>query len=208
MNVRKNSLGESKLDLTYYPAEYLSKRKFKNLLKKNFKPNTLIDLGCGYNFLLTQKFINEFEKIYLLDVSINQSEANKFNNVNVLLGDINNTILSIEENAIGLVYANNIIEHLDDPIKILKAIKRLASKDSLIYISVPSWIGKVVLEFFSFVLKIAPIEEMQDHKAYYNKKELWMLLVKSGYEPGSIKIKRDKFGMTTTATIFNNQRIR
>ena len=208
MSLRKNSLGESKLGLSYYPAELLSKIKFNNLYKKKFNPTTLVDLGCGYNFLLSKKYVGDFDEIFLLDVSINQSEASKFKNVNVLLGDIHKTLLLIEENSIGFLYANNIIEHLENPIQVLKLIKRIVSKDSLIYISVPSWIGKTVLEFFAFVLKIAPIEEMQDHKAYYNKKELWTLLVNSGYEPGSIKIKRDKFGMTTMATISNDQRIR
>ena len=49
---------------------------------------------------------------------------------------------------------------------------------------------------------------MQDHKFYFNKKQLWQLLVNSGFEPASLKVKYDKFGMTTTATIKKNQRIR
>tara|TARA_A100001011_G_C14262137_1_gene822940 strand:- start:248 stop:874 length:627 start_codon:yes stop_codon:yes gene_type:complete len=207
MSIRKTSLGQSKKGFSYYPAEFLNKLKFNKLLSKSFLPNTVLDLGCGYNFLLLKKHIDKFEKVYLADVSINKEEAKKNNNIVLLIGDIHETINSLADSSIGLVYANNIIEHLSEPQIVLESLKRITTENSVIYVSVPSWLGKSVLEFFAFVLKIAPIEEMQDHKFYFNKKQLWQLLVDSGFKPASIKIKYNKFGMTTGATIKKNQRI-
>jgi len=208
MNLRKTSLGETNKGLSYYPAEILSKIKFNKLLSKSFSPNTVLDLGSGYDFLLLKKHVNKFEKVYLADVSINTHEAKKYNNIELLIGDLHKTINSIEKETIGLVYANNILEHLHQPKVVLESIQNIITEDSLIYISVPSWLGRTMLEFFAFVLKIAPIEEMQDHKFYFNKKQLWQLLIDSGFKPASLKIKYDKFGMTTTATIKKDQRIR
>lgn len=207
MSIRKTSLGQSKKGFSYYPAEFLTKLKFNKLLSKSFSPNTVLDLGCGYNFLLLKKHIDKFEKVYLADVSINKEEAKRNNNIELLIGDIHETINSLSDSSIGLVYANNIIEHLSEPQIVLESLKRITTENSVIYVSVPSWLGKSVLEFFAFVLKIAPIEEMQDHKFYFNKKQLWQLLVDSGFKPASIKIKYNKFGMTTGATIKKNQRI-
>ncbi len=207
MSVRKTSLGQSKKGFSYYPAEFLTKLKFNKLLSKSFSPNTVLDLGSGYDFLLLKKHIVKFEKVYLADVSINKEEAKKNNNIELLIGDIHETINSIPDSSVGFVYANNIIEHLSEPRIVLESLKRITTENSLIYVSVPSWLGKSVLEFFAFVLKIAPIEEMQDHKFYFNKKQLWQLLVDSGFKPASIKIKYNKFGMTTGATIKKNQRI-
>lgn len=42
MSLGKNSLGESKLGLSYYPAELLSKIKFNNLYKKKFNSYTCL----------------------------------------------------------------------------------------------------------------------------------------------------------------------
>lgn len=207
MSVRKTSLGQSKKGFSYYPAEFLTKLKFNKLLSKSFSPNTVLDLGCGYNFFILKKYIDKFENVYLADVSINKEEAKKNNNIELLIGDIHETINLIPDSSVGFVYANNIIEHLSEPRIVLESLKRITTENSLIYVSVPSWLGKSVLEFFAFVLKIAPIEEMQDHKFYFNKKQLWQLLVDSGFKPASIKIKYNKFGMTTGATIKKNQRI-
>ena len=52
MSVRKTSLGQSKKGFSYYPAEFLTKLKFNKLLSKSFSPNTVLDLGSGYDFFI------------------------------------------------------------------------------------------------------------------------------------------------------------
>lgn len=206
MEIRKTSLGQTALGLSYYPAEFLSKRKFKKLLKLDFTPQTLLDLGCGYDYLLTKNYIDKFEKVYLADVSINQQSQKIHNNIEYLVGDIHESIKTLEDKTIGFVYANNIFEHLDNPTSVLIDLQKVISDDGVIYISVPSWFGKFFLELFAFRLNIAPVEEMDDHKEYFNKKELWKMLVKAGIKPSSIKVKIGKFGITRTAVIKKNLR--
>jgi len=42
---------------------------------------------------------------------------------------------------------------------------------------------------------------MDDHKAYYDKKDLGPLIVKSGFKPSNIKMRYHKFGLNLFAII-------
>ncbi|GEM_PF-381154 len=47
---------------------------------------------------------------------------------------------------------------------------------------------------------------MDDHKMYYNKRDLWPILVKSGFLPSNIKMKYHKFRMNLFATVNLNMK--
>jgi hypothetical protein len=74
-------------------------------------------------------------------------------------------------------------------------------KNSVIYICVPNWNGKKLLELGAFKLRFLSFEEMNDHKFYFSKRELWLLLLRSGFQPANISIKTIKFGLCTQAVI-------
>jgi hypothetical protein len=42
---------------------------------------------------------------------------------------------------------------------------------------------------------------MDDHKMYYNRRDLWPLLVRAGFKPSRIKLKYNKFGLNLFAVI-------
>ena len=61
----------------------------------------------------------------------------------------------------------------------------------------PSWRGKWFLEFAAFRLGLSPAAEMDDHKAYYDPRDLWPLLVEAGFKPSRISCYRHQFGLNT-----------
>jgi hypothetical protein len=65
--------------------------------------------------------------------------------------------------------------------------------------NVPSWRGKKFLEYSAFRLGLSPKDEMDDHKAYYDVKDLWPLLVRAGFLPSGIQCFPHKFGLNTFA---------
>ena len=66
--------------------------------------------------------------------------------------------------------------------------------------NVPSWLGKPFLEFASFRLGVTnTAEEIDDHKAYYDPRDLWPMLVRAGFRPSRIRCFRHKFGLNTSA---------
>ena len=63
----------------------------------------------------------------------------------------------------------------------------------------PSWRGKTALEFSAFRLGTSPVVEMDDHKTYYDPRDLWPLLVRAGFRPHAIRCFKHKFGLNTFA---------
>ncbi len=55
------------------------------------------------------------------------------------------------------------------------------------------------LEFAAFRLGVSPAEEMDDHKRYYDPRDLWPMLVAAGFRPSQIRCHRHKFGLNTFA---------
>ena len=62
-------------------------------------------------------------------------------------------------------------------------------------INVPTWMGKPFLEFSAFRLGTSPALEMDDHKMYYSKRDLWPILVRAGFKPSGIRMRYHKFGL-------------
>ncbi|OGI27414.1 MAG: hypothetical protein A2359_01115 [Candidatus Moranbacteria bacterium RIFOXYB1_FULL_43_19] len=92
---------------------------------------------------------------------------------------------------------NSVLEHLDHPKKIIEEVHRILDRNGTAIINAPNWLGKYFLEFSAFRLGLSPTEEMNDHKMYYNKKDLWPLLVKAGFKPSRIKLKYHKLFLNT-----------
>ena len=65
----------------------------------------------------------------------------------------------------------------------LRELRRVTAPGGVCLINVPTWRGKRVLEFSAFRLGVSPPEEMDDHKRYYDPRDLWPLLVEAGFLP-------------------------
>ena len=68
-----------------------------------------------------------------------------------------------------------------------------------VLVNVPSWRGKTFLELAAFRLGVAPACEMDDHKMYYDVRDLWPLLVAAGFRPQHIRCFPHKLGLNTFA---------
>jgi hypothetical protein len=92
-----------------------------------------------------------------------------------------------------------VLEHLWDPLAMLRELHRVTAAGGVCLVNVPSWQGKRFLEFSAFRLGLSPAEEMDDHKRYYDPRDLWPLLVSAGFVPHAITCHRHKFGLNTFA---------
>ena len=205
-SLRAYSIGEhGKRTLTDVFGVLLSRihlALFYRHIKKSPYLVKLLDLGCGYEAHLSVDFINKVKQIILADVSININLLS-YPNVVFLKGDLTQTIKDLKDKSIDLIIASNVIEHLTDPRSTLLELKRLLKPGGLLMIIVPNWRGKTFLEFLAFKLKIAPAYEINDHKWYFSKSELWTLIRTAGFIPEHIKVKTIKFGTCTYAMISN-----
>ena len=51
----------------------------------------------------------------------------------------------------------------------------------------------------AFRLGLSPKIEIDDHKMYYGKRDLWPILVQSGFKPSQIQLRYHKFGLNLFA---------
>lgn len=96
---------------------------------------------------------------------------------------------------------NNGLEHLWHPQEILDECFRIMRPGALLQIVVPTWFGKPFLEFLAFTLRDPQaLIEMNDHKMYYDERSLWPMLVRAGFLPEHINLRRVKLGCSLHAT--------
>jgi hypothetical protein len=92
-----------------------------------------------------------------------------------------------------------VLEHLPDPLLVIQSARGLLKPSGMLLINVPTWLGKSFLEFSAFRLGLSPKVEMDDHKMYYDKRDLWPLLVQAGFKPSLIKLRYHKFRLNLFA---------
>jgi SAM-dependent methyltransferase len=100
-----------------------------------------------------------------------------------------------------LILLISVLEHLDDPLEVLWRCRELLKPGGKLLINVPTWRGKLFLEFSAFRLGWSPKTEMDDHKMYYDKKDLWPLLVAAHFLPSRIRLQYHKFGLNLFAVV-------
>ena len=91
------------------------------------------------------------------------------------------------------------LEHVADAPGLLREVKRLLAPGGVALVNVPSWRGKTFLELSAFRLGLSPASEMDDHKMYYDVRDLWPLLVQAGFRPSRLRCFGHKFGLNTFA---------
>jgi len=178
---------------------WLSTRRIVRLTKSS-RAQSVGDFGCGFNAELARQIRHLVVKMVIMDVALNQEliDSAEFEaHVGILPGVLEN----VTNHSLDLVVMNSVLEHLDNPVATLENIQTILRPGGILFINVPSWLGKRVLEFAAFRLKLSPAEEMEDHRRYYNKRELWLELRRSGFSPSKIKIHRHKLGTNVYAIV-------
>lgn len=194
MNRRTHSFGENfSATLIDRFGIWLSTRQIRKILKSS-DCNSVADVGCGYEANLLPVLLSSVEQITLVDISVNP-DCGENPNVVVYNGYLPEILSSVRDDSIDLIIMNSVLEHLDEPVSTVRELHRVLSPNGVLFINVPSWIGKRALEFSAFRLGLSPREEMEDHRRYYNNQQLWLEIRKAGFSPSLIKVKRHKFGL-------------
>lgn len=176
---------------------WLSSRQIRRFVP-SFAGKRIADLGCGYDARFARTLIDEAAHLTLLDVSLDPSLA-KLPRVSAMEGAMPEALKSIASSSVDVLICNSVLEHLWEPDVALTEFHRIVAKGGVALINVPSWRGKFFLELSAFRLHLSPAEEMNDHKMYYDPRDLWPLLVRAGYRPQDIACFKHKFGLNTFA---------
>ena len=158
----------------------------------------IADLGCGYHAAFTRTVLEEVASATLVDVAL-ADDLKSHPRVRAREGDLQSILASLPDAAFDLVMMVSVLEHLWEPLAALKHMRRMLRPGGTCLINVPSWRGRRYLELSAFKLNMSPAAEMDDHKMYYDVRDLWPLLVSAGFLPSEIECFSHKFGLNTFA---------
>ena len=181
---------------------WLSKRAIQSDLG-DVSGSSLADFGCGFKAEIGMLFVDQVQELIVADLSL-EPALKDISNVTTYSGYLPGSLAERKDESIDFILGNNILEHLFDAQSLLDECFRLLRPGGKLFANVPSWRGKYFLEASAFKFGLSPAAEMNDHKMYYDPRELWPLLVRAGFIPQQIKIKRHKFGLNTKAIAIKN----
>ncbi len=176
---------------------WLSTRRIRRAVP-DFAGRRVGDFGCGYNATFARTVLDRARELVLIDVAL-AGDLKDHPKVEAIEGSLPDALEQLEDASLDVIVLNSVLEHLWEPERTLAELHRIAAAGGLVLINVPSWRGKRWLELSAFRLGTSPAEEMDDHKAYYDPRDLWPLLVRAGFKPSDIRCFRHKFGLNTFA---------
>lgn len=167
--------------------DFLRKMRINKVLPiiKKYPNSKLLDIGCGFDY----KFLLEVEPYisegYGIDFKVPELKNGKIKTKQIKL----NYKLPFNESTFDFVIMLAVLEHLDHPIEKVKEIERILKPKGKLILTVPSRNSKPVLEFLAYKMKIVNEEDINDHKKYYNYKDLEKLFK----ETAKLKIQEHKY---------------
>jgi len=156
------------------------------------------DFGCGYEASFARGLLGSASELTLVDVAL-ADDLKAHRRVTAIEGQLPAALAAVPDGSLDAVLFVSVLEHLSEPLEALRELRRVTASGGVCLINVPSWRGKRWLEFSAFRLGLSPQDEMDDHKRYYDPRELWPLLVAAGFIPHGIRCHRHKFGLNTFA---------
>jgi len=163
-----------------------------------FEDARLADFGCGYDASFARTQLAPARSALLVDVALAE-DLKADPKVTAIEGWLPDVLPTVEAETLDVVLCLSVLEHLWDADAALADLFRVTAPGGVVLINVPSWRGKRFLELSAFRLGLSPAEEMDDHKRYYDPRDLWPMLVRAGFRPSGIRCHRHKGGLNTIA---------
>ncbi len=158
----------------------------------------VLDAGCGHHATFIRSVLPEIAHAYLLDVTI-ATDLRVHSRITAIPGDLRLTLMQVPDGDVDVTMCLSVLEHLWEPELTVRELRRVTRPGGVCLVNVPNWQGKRFLELSAYRLGLSPPEEIDDHKAYYSKRELWSLLRRGGFTPREISVHTHKFGLNTFA---------
>ena len=191
------SYGQRGLTVADRVGVWLSQRAIRRYLPKR-NDLEVLELGCGYRATQLITLEPKLKRGIGVDFQI-APELQALERFTFYQGTIEETLPKLESETVDAVLLISVLEHLTEPHFVIQSAWKMLKPSGLLLINVPTWLGKRFLEFSAFRLGLSSNVEMDDHKMYYGKRDLWPILVRSGFKPSEIRLRYHKFGLNLFA---------
>lgn len=189
----RESYGQGRLTLVDRLGIWLSQRAIRKCLPRR-SDLEILELGCGYRATQLMALEPFIKRGIGVDFHI-APELQALPRYTFHESPIKEALLKIEGEKMDVVLLISVVEHLSEAQPVLQSAWNILNPSGVLLINVPTWFGKAFLEFSAFRLGLSPEVEMDDHKMYYAKRDLWPLLVAVGFRPSQIRMRYHKFGL-------------
>jgi SAM-dependent methyltransferase len=196
-NRTHESYGQEKLTFVDRLGVWLSQRAISRNLPDRSNLEVL-DLGCGFKATQLIALGSRLQRGVGVDFQIDP-QLGSGDKLTFYQGTIEDALAQLQTQTFDAVLLISVLEHLSDPLFVIQSVRGLLKPSGMLLINVPTWRGKHFLEFSAFRLGLSPKIEMDDHKMYYDERDLWPLLVRAGFKPSLIKLRYHKFGLNLFA---------
>jgi SAM-dependent methyltransferase len=195
--VSRPSYGTDGFSLVDRFGAWLSQRAIRRELG-NIRDAAVLELGCGFaarNLLAVE---SRASRLVAIDFNIS-SDLKSRPKFEVLELAAVPALDRLAGASFDLILIISVLEHLGNPLEVVSRCRDLLKPGGKLLINVPTWRGKSFLEFSAFRLGWSPRTEMDEHKMYYDKRDLWPLLVAAHFLPSHIRLRYHKFGLNLFA---------
>jgi SAM-dependent methyltransferase len=191
------SYGQHRLTPVDRLGVWLSKRAIHRCLPRR-NDLEVLELGCGYRATQLIALERKLKRGIGVDFQI-APELQRLEKFTFHQGTIEQILPNLESESVDLVMLISVLEHLAEPQFVLQSARRLLRPMGCLLVNVPTWRGKRFLELSAFRLGLSPKVEIDDHRMYYDKRDLWPMLVRAGFKPSEIRLRYHKFGLNLFA---------
>jgi len=173
----------------------------REILKRLPKQDGLrvLDLGCGYHASCLKAIGERLAVGVGVDFQVSE-ESRHHPGLSFVTSSIEDALPELPSEAFDVVLFISVLEHVCDAVRCLSQCHRVLKPGGRLLVNVPTWYAKPVLETSAFRFGASPACEMDDHKMYYSKRDLWPLLVRSGFKPSRVRMRYRKLWMILFAT--------
>jgi SAM-dependent methyltransferase len=178
---------------------WLSGRQIRRYVR-GFAGKRVADFGCGFQASFARTIVDEAASVTLVDVAL-AGDLKAHPRVRAIEGRLPEALSVLPDAGFDVVLLVSVLEHVSAPAQLLAELRRLLAPGGTALVNVPSWRGKTFLEVSAFKLGLSPASEMDDHKMYYDVRDLWPMLVAAGFKPSEIRCFPHKFGLNTFAVL-------
>ena len=176
---------------------WLSARQIRRAVP-TFAGKRVGDFGCGFAASFSRTIVGEVAGLTLVDVAL-ADDLKADTRIRAIEGQLPGALAALPAASLDVVMIVSVLEHVTDPAGLLREVRRLLAPGGVALVNVPSWRGKRYLELATFRLHLGAACEVDDHKMYYDVRDLWPMLVAAGFRPSHIDCFSHKFGLNTFA---------
>ena len=195
--VREASYGQRGLSVVDRLGVWLSRRAIARRLGRG-RDLVVADLGCGYRATLLVGLRPLLCEGVGVDIKV-ADEVRGLAPLRFVEATLEEALPGLPGEHFDLVLFINALEHLSDPAAALGHVHRILKPGGRLFLNVPTWRGRKILEFSAFRLGLSAPDEVDDHRMYYDKRDLWPLLVQAGFRPSRLELRYHKLGLNLFA---------